>query len=236
MKNKNILVTGATGGIGGAVAKILLENGHTVYAPVRNMEKALAKFASAPQKDNLIFGVCDVDSATSTSNYITALRTKNVMFDTVLLSAGALMFDNEFENDERTAEEVIEASITANKKANLETKVNVILPLLDSYQADIKHMQLVLIASQAADFAEDNPWRVNEEGYVQSHQAVVALGLRLTKERSFKEVVIDKPALIDTPLAREKFAFEDSGKPRDWSKVLTEEAYAKDLLTKIGLI
>jgi len=38
-KNKPVMLTGATGYVGGHIAKKLMENGHTVHAPIRNPNK-----------------------------------------------------------------------------------------------------------------------------------------------------------------------------------------------------
>lgn len=59
LRNKKVLVTGASGLIGRALTKKLLEVGAHVVALVRNESKAKKAFASLPQ-DNLELFVCDV--------------------------------------------------------------------------------------------------------------------------------------------------------------------------------
>ncbi len=228
-KNKNVLVTGATGGIGGAITKILSENGYTIYAPVRDTQKAEVKFADSINKQAIVFAKCNVENAPETKSYIESLISSGIEIGTVILSAGTLKFDDEFAT--------VDESIKANSQANLVTKENIIMPLLDIKGDLLKKTNLFLFGSQAANFEVGHPWRVNEEGYVQSHQGVMALGKRLLETGKFAGVHVAEPALVDTPLTREKFALDDStGLPRDWSKVPTENEFALSFLIEAGLI
>lgn len=256
MTNKNVLITGATGGIGGASTSLFLEHGYTVYGPVRDLNKAEEKTANFPNKENLILVQCNVENKDEARKYIQSLKEKNISFGMIVLAAGCLFYDYEFmELDQKfaskreenaakkekylklTAKErlpLIELSKKGNYSANTFTKENIIIPFLDFYHDKAKDTILELIGSQAAGFPEGHPWRFTEEGYCFSH-----VGVRNIKEEygaRFKEVSVEEPPLIETPLTREKFALEDNGKPRDWTKVTSPENYILVMFKRKGYI
>lgn len=249
MENKNILLTGATGGIGGAIAWLLLEHGYTVYAPVRSLKKAEEKFANFPNRHNLIIEECNVENIAEAKAYVGKLRAMGVFFMALFLAAGTLLYDHQFIKGDLSDEEkkelfktlssanrqiVEEESKKANYVANAATKENIILPYLEFYHGVTNATKLEQIGSQAAGFEEGHLWRFDEEGYCFSHGGTRAID----KEYGhfFKDSHVAEPALIDTPMTRIKFALNDDGTPRDWSKVMKTDEYALQLLTETGLI
>jgi NAD(P)-dependent dehydrogenase (short-subunit alcohol dehydrogenase family) len=246
MENKNILGTGATGGIGGAITEVLLEHGYKVYVPVRSIEKLEAIFGKNP---NLVPALCDVENTAATESYIKSLYDAHVMFKALILGAGGLRYDHEFiEGDapdeekkelfkQLSAEERIPleaASADANFRLNVLTKENVIGPFLKFYNKAALETELRPIGSQAAGFEVGHPWRFDEEGYHLSQFEARGMGPRY--KDFFKKSEVAEPALIDTPLTRVKFALNDDGTPRDWSKVMKPRQYAEIFLTEAGFI
>lgn len=71
METMRAVITGATGGIGGEVCKYLAEQGYTIYAACRNMDKAKILLNSIPEeKRGLIhFIEADLTSLLSTRNF-----------------------------------------------------------------------------------------------------------------------------------------------------------------------
>ncbi len=255
MKNKNILVTGATGGIGGGIVKLLLKSGYVVYAPVRNLKVAEEKFANFANRQNLILEQCNVEDTAATLKYVEKLKMEGVNFQTVFLAAGALFYDHDFiQLDQKMEDKIedfklrkaifeklsqaerapfVEAAKKVNYTANTFTKENVLLPFLDAYHDSLGETHVELIGSQAANFPEGHPWRFDEEGYHFSHVGVQDLGKDYGHR--FGSMHVEEPALIDTPMTRIKFALNDDGTLRDWSQVPTADEYAESYLKKIGL-
>lgn len=242
MKNKTILVTGATGGIGGAITKLLLLLGYIIYAPVRDLMSAEKKFADFPNRHNLIVDKCDVENVAEARAYIAKLKNAGVKFERLLLAAGTLIYDHQFiegDMDDETKKEMfkkmspeerapLEAlSKKANYTANTHTKENIIIPYLDLYHDEVKETRLEMIGSQAAGFPIGHEWRFDEEGYCFSHVGVRHIGEEYGPRFADSKAYVAEPALIDTPMTRIKFAKNDDGTDRDWSKVMKPDEYTQ---------
>lgn len=234
MKNKNAFITGVNGGIGGGIARVLLSNGYKVYGPVRDLEKEKEKLSAYPSSENLFVVQADLGNSKVMDEYISDLFEKKIYFSVMILAAGGLRYDSSFDDGKRTKEEIIEESIRENCKINLDTKINIILPYLNYYKKEAKNTKLYPIGSQAAGFPKDHPWRVNEEGYSEC-QLMVRINCQRFEE-FFYSVDTEEPELIDTKLSRENFPLDDSGKPRDWSKVISPENFSLVFAKKHGLI
>ena len=229
---KTALVTGTTGGIGGAIARRLLAEGYTVYAPVRNIEKAHAVFSP---ESAIIFSEFDFANEEHAAQYISSADTGGIVFDAIFLAAGRFDWDSNFQGDD--IETKRKNAIQSLIESNYVTKESIIHALLESYADRLKDTTLVLISSQAAHFTETDPRRTNEEGYVQSMQRVSAFGADLARMGTFKHVIIEEPPLVNTDSVRTKFTAATIGTDPEWrdpQKVLQPDEYAADLVSKIA--
>lgn len=233
MKNKIVLLTGATGGIGSEIAKQLLLLGCTIYAPIRNIEKAKRIFGENSQ---IKFSLINIEKLEPTSQYILDLQNHGIVFDLVILAAGDFWWDDDERLIGATPEEKQEDAIKKMNIINYVTSETIILGLLDAYQ-NLSMTTLVIISSQAANFEIGHPKRVNEEGYVLSKQKLSALGKRLLESKKLKDVFVEEPALVGTQKAKDRFNQKTIGQEPDWeNQEKKPEEYALELLKKLGLI
>ncbi|MCU0660064.1 MAG: SDR family NAD(P)-dependent oxidoreductase [Candidatus Pacebacteria bacterium] len=231
MKTKTALITGATGGIGGAIARALLAKGYTIYALVRgDIARAHSMFAEHP---NIVFSQCVLTDSESVYESIRKWHNAGIVFNHVYLVAGRFAWDHTFPGE--TPEQKRQSAIVALNLDNYLTKETVIDALLDLYGIHCAQMLVTFIASQAADFKDDDPRRVNEEGYVQSMIRVTEFGLLLKKLGTFMDIVIEKPPLVNTNGVRDKFTEQTIGKNPSWdnpSEVLQPDQYAEVVLSR----
>ncbi|MEN9582446.1 MAG: short chain dehydrogenase [Candidatus Parcubacteria bacterium] len=225
MKNKNVLLTGATGGIGSAIAKLLMLLGYTIYAPIRNLEKAKLIFGENP---NIHFSLVSIESHVDTKSYISGLYKQGIVFDLVILAAGDFVWDAKFPG--QTDDEKKQNAIDRLMVVNYVTSETVIEALLEEC-TNLSEVTLVIISSQAANFEESHPKRVGEEGYVVSKAKLSALGKRLKESKKFFEVLIEEPALVGTQKAKDEFTTDTIGATPDWEKEEKKpEEYAEELI------
>ena len=89
-KNMNIVITGATSGIGLATARLFASKGHTLILLARRLEKlkeisALLQFT---YKNNNIFFQCDVQNHQQVQNVFEKLKSANLGVDVLINNAG----------------------------------------------------------------------------------------------------------------------------------------------------
>lgn len=232
MEKKYALVTGTTGGIGGALADLLLECGYEVLAPVRSVDKAKEYFGD---KIGVHIEKVDLESQESVNEYLKSLLSRKMIPCLSMLTAGTFKWDSSYGFPSK--EENEQKSIIELKKINCGTKETFVNGFRQIFpQEMLLTMDLLLVGSQAANFSESDFRRRNEEGYVQSMKAVKALGIWTESLGIFKSVSIDEPGLIDTPMARQEFNKDTIGEDPDWSKVVSPENNAAVVLAKIGYL
>ncbi|MFC4209748.1 SDR family oxidoreductase [Pedobacter lithocola] len=123
-KNKNVLITGGTTGIGLATAKAFIDSGANVWITGRsdhNLEQAAAEI----NNPNLITILSDTSKIEDISILVTKILETAPQLDVVLLNAGIAMFEN--------IEEVTEKSFDAQFNTNIKGHffmLQKLLPLL----------------------------------------------------------------------------------------------------------
>ncbi|HRH30502.1 MAG TPA: NAD-dependent epimerase/dehydratase family protein [Candidatus Paceibacterota bacterium] len=236
METKKVLVGGATGSAGFAIAQEYLKRGYDIYAMVRDIKKAEEMFKVDGKRDLRVYlyDGFDLEDSNSVNVFISNMSDVDVYFDAVDLAAGSFEWDNDrrIENP-KTAEQVANYLMNANFK----TKVSVIESLKKLPKNINKKTKVGLIGSHAANFAEDDPRRLNlktgykEEGYIASMQAVAKLAKDLQKEGIFAGVYLFEPGLINSPLAHKQFNEITIGENPPWDELPTPEDFAYEVVT-----
>lgn len=224
------LITGGTGGIGGACVDLLHRLDWEIYAPVRNIKTA-SKLLALP---NVHVEEVDFTDQQRVNEYISAIAKEVVAFDLVALLAGGMGPNKEFFDWEFTGkneEEQIRNAISGHMEASVSTKVRVLKALVSVYSGSLKKTVLATIGSHAENFSDDLTAQYKEFGYRASMIGVNSLSKEY--QPFFKYLVIDKPGLVRTPLTETKLT-EALADPKNPKQEAGE--YAKEFLTKTGLI
>jgi NAD(P)-dependent dehydrogenase (short-subunit alcohol dehydrogenase family) len=201
MNKKRILITGATGGIGSELATALLNEGHEVHMPVRNLEKA-AHFTQYP---TAYTDRRDLESFDDMDQYFRVVSSQGVSFDYVVLLAGDLRLDSDVMFAGETKEEKEANSVLYHMRANVLTAEAVVFGLKEVYGETLKHTILLGVSSWAAHFEEGHPYRADEEGYVQSKAKLSSMLHAWKAEGAFADVICEEPSLIQTPMTERVF-------------------------------
>lgn len=117
--SKNILITGATGALGGVVARHFLDKGHTVIAPVRSPGKETAQ-------PNCHYYAVDLNDEAATAAFVQQAINSHGPIDAALLLAGGFAM-----GDLATTES---AAIRQQVALNFETAYHVAKPVLAHMQ------------------------------------------------------------------------------------------------------
>lgn len=240
METKKVLVGGATGSAGFAIAQECLKQGFEVYALVRDIKRAEEMFMVDGKRDLRVYlyDGFDLEDSESVNQFISTMSSVDVYFDAVVLAAGSFEWDNDkrIENP-KTAEQVANDLMNANFK----TKVAVIKSLKKLPKSSNKKTKVGLVGSHAANFSEDDPKRLNvktgykEEGYIASMKAVAKLARDLQEEGIFDEIYLFEPGLINSPLAHKQFNEITIGENPPWDEIQTPEDFAYEVITTMGL-
>ena len=220
--NKIALITGATGGIGGAFAKVLEQKGYELVLPVRNISKI------TNLTNNFFAKEIDMQNEQSFISFLQEVKNVRSHIDLVVLAAGRFAWDNEFENEE--------SAISELEKANFQTKVVAIQALKNVFGDSLKQTDIVIISSHAVHFDESHPFRKGEEGYVRSMIKASEIAKDLQRQGIFKQVFLEEPGRIGTESAKRSFTVETIGQDPDWQQEISPEDYAKSVLIKTAFL
>jgi len=90
LENKTALITGATSGIGKAIALLFLEHGATVIGIGRNPEKGRALIEEA-SSENFTFSQCDVSSKQQVDQLFSSLPTLDILVNNAGITRDGLL-------------------------------------------------------------------------------------------------------------------------------------------------
>ncbi len=99
---KNILVTGATGGMGKAICKSLINKGYNVYG---------IDYREAEAVDGLTFFNCDVTDMNSVKNVFDKIREETDSLAAIVHTAGIYNMDSLLEMDEKSFERIFDINL-----------------------------------------------------------------------------------------------------------------------------
>jgi NAD(P)-dependent dehydrogenase (short-subunit alcohol dehydrogenase family) len=228
MYNKNIImkkyafITGGNGGIGSSAVDFLKQHDYHCVLPLRSLEKAQA-FAGDDSITTFVSGLNDIDSL---AMQLQEFKQQGIFFDIVFLAAGRFAWDKDFEN---------EATAIKNlHDANFVTKEVVVSAFKQVYGPFLKDIVVIIISSHAAHFGLEHPFRVGEEGYVQSMSKVSSMANFLQNQAIFKNVFLEEPGRVGTDSAKASFTKETIGETPDWQQEKSPQDYIKEVFDKVG--
>jgi NAD(P)-dependent dehydrogenase (short-subunit alcohol dehydrogenase family) len=102
MKNKNVLITGATAGIGLETAKVLAKKGANVYIVARNSDKAkmaLEEIKSYSGNNNVDFFIADLSSQKEVRRLAAEVNAKLKTLEVLINNAGAAFQSFKYSED-----------------------------------------------------------------------------------------------------------------------------------------
>lgn len=225
--NKTFIITGGTGDLGSSFAKKMLAKGHTVYIPVRSLEKAQRIFEN---QQGVYYEVVNLEDAHEVMMYLKNLSVQGVVPTDIALFAGDLKKDHKFPGE--TKEEKERESVAYHRRVNVLTAQTVIAGVRGVYPEILSSITLVGISSWAARFEPGHPYRVDEEGYVIAKAELSSMLSDLKKEGVFKDVVCEEPAFIISTITTREFP-ELISDPS--VKKMTPEEYTEHLVAVLDL-
>ncbi len=126
--NKTVIITGASGGLGFAIAKILIEKYNcNIIGIARNQQKMLKSLESlGNKKNNFSYYLFDVSKKENWQDFYGELKNKNIKIDVLINNAGFML---PFERFDLYSNKEIEEIIQTNFMANIYS-IRTLLPLI----------------------------------------------------------------------------------------------------------
>lgn len=116
IKNKTVIITGASGGLGFNIAKYLMENyGAKIIGICRNENKMKESLSSLKDSSNFLYEVFDINDKQKWLDFSIKLQKKNIIPDVFICNAGIMLPFKKFgdlEDDE--INEIINTNFIAN--------------------------------------------------------------------------------------------------------------------------
>ena len=189
MKNKVILITGASSGFGWLIATSCASQGHKVYATMRNTKGANAEKAKAlAQHANIAILDVDVTNITSVKDAVTTIINKEGRIDVLVNNAGIYPTGIAETFTDKDLEKVIDVNVTGAWRA-----IKTVLPPMRKQGSGL----IINISSIAGRFAAPfqsiyNASKFALEGLTETlHYEVKSLGV---------DVVLVQPGAFPTEI------------------------------------
>lgn len=187
----NVLITGTSSGLGFALAKNYLENGHTVFGISRKMNETLNEFS------NFNFLVQDISRFSELQTNLVSFLKEIDELDLVILNAGILSEIKDLKNtglDE--IEKVMQVNVWANKV------------LIDNLFEIIAEINQVVAVSSGASVSGARGWNA----YSLSKATLNMLINLYAKEFTQTHFCALAPGLVDTGMQEYIYALENAEK------------------------
>lgn len=223
---KTAVVFGITGGIGGAIGRLLLKEGWEVFGVGRNPEKLSEINQEFPEIITIPSGLKSEEETLILWREILKNTDK---VDLVVMAAGNISVDSKFPGE--TKEEMEANAITGLINDNFLTKVRIDKFFRKLF--DFKETVAVVISSHAAYFAITDPRRENEEGYVVSMKLVSRWAKGLTKSGAYKSLILEEPGLINTKKVFQSLNKETIGVDLNPDEGKDEDSYAREIYEQV---
>ena len=182
-KSKNIMITGASRGLGLATAHRLLQSGHTVILGVRDVERSAQAVESLPRSQDAIVVPLDVTSDYSVAAAASLVDERISHLDALVNNAGVLLDKDYVPSNASldTVRETLDTNVLGVIRAT-----NAMLPLLRR----AAHARIVNVGSEAGSLAlTGDPLRVHSRmrllGYNVSKTALNAVTVSYANELRF---------------------------------------------------
>lgn len=188
---KTAVVFGASGGIGKACVKALLEKGWNVYAGFNTNPRELEEIKNGIYRDNLVSFQCDISSLNETRKIFDAVNSKFGSVEAVINCSGISMRGL---IQDLTPEE-LSLLIDTNIKGSYNVCRCAVESMLKNHRGSIVNMSSMW-GETGASF---------EVAYSMTKAAVIGLTKALAKEVGPSGIRVNciSPGLIETPMNRE---------------------------------
>lgn len=190
MQPKTIVVTGASTGIGYAIAKLFIERGHHIVMNSLNKENLVKAYASLGSPSNAVVFAGDI-SEKNTSNALIAEAVKHFGKVDVLINNAGIFSPKPFLDVE---ESDIDKYIKTNLKGTFYTSQAAVTNMLSNGGGSIINIGTVLVDHAIAGFPASAP--------VSSKGAIHALTRQLAAEFGKNNIKVNTiaPGIIRSPL------------------------------------
>jgi NAD(P)-dependent dehydrogenase (short-subunit alcohol dehydrogenase family) len=223
---KHIILTGGSGGIGGAVAKRFLDHGWHTHLLLRSLESpAVQELMKYP---NISVYKSDPEDEVSTMRTIQSIKNDRIVPGFVFHCAGIFLWDSGAPKELRPFAEVRDILY----RSNVKTKEPLVNAIDSVYGDSLSEIEQGFVGSHAWRFVRGGPERTGgpqtQEAYVECMQAVQQIYARLATTGRYRGIFLYEPGFTGTGLM-DAFTEELLGFTPDPSTVMSAEERAIEM-------